>query len=153
MPGAGTRPTPPPHPPAYLPDDYIPDPPVRLELYRRLASLESEDEIDPIEDELRDRFGRPPPEVENLLELSAIKTFAKKLRIKQIRYDGKHFVFAFDPSSPLNPDLLTQRIAKEPKRYRLTPDLRFIVTQSLEKESLALQAAKKFLRELTLHLN
>ncbi len=138
--------------PAYLPDDYIPDPPVRLELYRKLASLPSEDAVDPIEDELRDRFGKPPVEVENLLELSALKVHAKRLRIKQIRYDGKHFVYAFDPSSPLNPDLLTQRIAASPKRFRLTPDFRFIVTQSFEKEDLALQAAKKLLRELTLHL-
>src|SRR5262245_29578451 len=62
--------------PAYLPDDYIPDPPVRLELYRKLASLPSEDAVDPIEDELRDRFGKPPVEVENLLELSVLKVHA-----------------------------------------------------------------------------
>ena len=138
--------------PAFLPEDYVPDPPVRLELYRRLAALSREEEIDPVEDELRDRFGTPPPEVENLLELSAIKTHAKKLRIKQIRYDGRRFVYAFDPSSPLPPNLLLERIKKDPKHYRFTPDYRFIVDKPLPKENLALAEAKKFLRELTLHL-
>ncbi len=140
--------------PSYLPEDYIPDPPVRLELYRRLASLDTEEEIDPIEDELRDRFGRPPREVENLLELSALKTLAKRLRIKQIRHDGKNFVYAFDPSSALPPEVLTKLIKKEPKRYRLTPDFRLIVTNvSALEGNLVLPAAKKFLRELILHLS
>jgi transcription-repair coupling factor (superfamily II helicase) len=101
---------------------------------------------------MRDRVGEPTPEAENLLELSVLKVHAKKLRIKQVRGDAKHLVFAFDPSSPLNPDLLMQRITQSPKRYRLTPDFRFIVTHSLEKPAETLAAAKKFLRELTLHL-
>jgi transcription-repair coupling factor (superfamily II helicase) len=101
---------------------------------------------------MRDRFGEPPPEVENLLELSTLKVHAKKLRIKQVRADAKHFVLAFDPSSPLNPDLLTQRITQSPKRFRLTPDFRFIVTHGIDKPAGVLAAAKKFLRELTLHL-
>lgn len=137
--------------PAFLPEDYIPDPPVRLELYRRLASLPEESGVYEIEDEMRDRFGPPPPEVENLLELSAVKVLAKKLRIKQIRYDGKHFVYAFDPSSPLPPELLTQRIKKDPKNCRLTPDLRLILKKEIP-ESAVLSESKNFLRELVLHL-
>lgn len=138
--------------PAFLSEDYIPDPPVRLEAYRRLSSLTDELEADIVREEMRDRFGEPPAEAENLLELSVLKVHAKKLRIKQVRGDAKHLVFAFDPSSPLNPDLLMQRITQSPKRYRLTPDFRFIVTHSLEKPAEVLAAAKKFLRELTLHL-
>jgi transcription-repair coupling factor (superfamily II helicase) len=139
--------------PAFLSEDYIPDPPVRLETYRRLSSLSDELETDIVREEMRDRFGEPPPETENLLELSALKVHAKRLRIKQVRADAKHFVFAFDPSSPLNPDLLMQRITQSPKRYRLTPDFRFIVTHGLERPAEALAAARKFLRELTLHLS
>jgi len=138
--------------PSFLSEDYIPDPPVRLETYRRLSSLKDELEADIVREEMKDRFGELPPEAENLLELSVLKVHAKKLRIKQVRGDLKHIVFAFDPSSPLNPDLLMQRIAQSPKRYRLTPDFRFTVSHSLGKPSEALSAAKKFLRELTLHL-
>lgn len=138
--------------PALLPEDYVPDPPVRLELYRRLASLEGEEEVDPIQEELHDRFGPPPPEVENLLELSAIKCLAKRLRIKQIRHDGRSFVYAFDPSSPLPPELLTERIKREPRRYRLTPDFRFTVLLPSPPTTGAFQITRTFLRELSLHL-
>ncbi len=138
--------------PAFIPEAYVPDPPVRLELYRRLSSLREETDLDPISEELKDRFGPTPPETERLLELSAIKILAKKLRIKQVRYDGRNFLYAFDPSSPLNPDLLTQRITKEPKRYRLTPDLRFFVHHPLPKVEQSLEESAKFLRQLILHL-
>ncbi|MBI2981274.1 MAG: transcription-repair coupling factor, partial [Deltaproteobacteria bacterium] len=137
--------------PAYIPDSYLPDPPLRLELYRRLSSLDSEDEIEPIIDELRDRFGKPPAEVENLLELSAIKTYAKKLRLKQIRYDGRNFSYAFDPSSPLPPDVLTQMIKKDPKAMKLTPDLRLIIHKPVRDDHLLMET-KKFLRELSIRL-
>ncbi len=138
--------------PAYLPEDYIPDPPVRLELYRRLASG-NEEEIESIADELADRFGKPTLEVAHLLELSMLKTLAKKLRIKQIRYDGRTFVYAFDPSSALPPELLTARITKEPKKYRMTPDFRFFVQEKTAQPELSLIVAKKFLRELLLHVS
>jgi transcription-repair coupling factor (superfamily II helicase) len=138
--------------PAFISEDYIPDPPVRLEAYRRLSSLTDELEADIVREEMKDRFGDLPSETENLLELSTLKVHAKKLRIKQVRCDARHFVLAFDPSSPLNPDLLTERITRSPKRYRLTPDFRFIVTHGLDKPAEALAAAKKLLRELTLHV-
>lgn len=136
--------------PATLPSSYLPDPPLRLEWYRKLASLESEEEIEPIRDELVDRFGKIPPEVENLLELSAIKTYAKKLRLKQVRYDGKNFSYAFDPSTPLPPEILTQMIEKD-KRIRLTPDSHLIIQKPLA-DSLILMETKKFLRNLALYV-
>ncbi len=138
--------------PSFLPEEYVPDPPVRLELYRRLASLGHEEDADEVVDEMKDRFGPIPFEVENLLELSVIKCLAKALRIKQVRYDGKRFLYAFDPSSPLSPDLLVQRIKKDPKKFKLTPDLRFTIEKSGLKDEEALMGAKTFLRELSLHI-
>ncbi|QQR79985.1 MAG: transcription-repair coupling factor [Deltaproteobacteria bacterium] len=134
--------------PSYLPTDYIDDPALRLEFYRRLASMNSEDETEIIEHELKDRFGDLPPEVENLLQLSLIKVHAKKLRLKQIRFDGKYFSYAFDPSTPLNPDFLTERVTRSPRLYKLTPDMRFVVMKPIASPTLALEEAKKFLREM-----
>ncbi len=138
--------------PAYLPESYVNEPAIRLDLYLRLASLDQEEEIDAITEELTDRFGPSPVEVTNLLEISALKTHAKKLRIKQIRYDGRSFVYAFDVSSPLAPDRLLERIKRQPKKFRLTPDFRFIVQEPWDKPELALVAAKKLLRDLVLHI-
>ena len=137
--------------PAFIPEDYLPDPPLRLELYRRLSALSDEEEIEPVSDELRDRFGKLPPEVENLLEFAAIRTYARRLRIKQIRFDGKSFSYAFDPTSPLPPEFLMKKIAQDPKRMRLTPDFRLIVQKPLP-ITLALAEAKRLLRELALRV-
>ena len=128
------------------------DPALRLEFYRRLASMDMEEETEIIHHELQDRFGELPAEVENLLQLSLIKIHAKKLRLKQIRYDGKYFSYAFDPSTPLHPDALTQRVQRSPKLYRLTPDMRFIITKPTASPTQALDEAKKFLREMVVGL-
>ncbi len=138
--------------PSYLSEEYIPDPPVRLELYRRLSALNDELETEIIAQELEDRFGTLPTEAQNLLELSAVKALAKRLRIKQIRDDGRQFTYAFDPSTPLSPDILTQKIERFPKRYKLTPDLRFTAVHDHTTPIAALKAVKTALREWSLHL-
>jgi transcription-repair coupling factor (superfamily II helicase) len=59
--------------PVLIPDDYVADLAVRLALYRRLAEIEDEREIDAFAAELTDRFGTMPSEVDHLLQVVAIK--------------------------------------------------------------------------------
>ncbi len=138
--------------PAYLSEDYLPDPPVRLEIYQRLAAIASEEEGDVLEAEMQDRFGPLPLEASYLVALSRVKCLARQLRIKQIRHDPKSIQFAFDPSTPLPPEVLTERLSRSPKLYRLTPDLKFFVQKEFVSIEAALLATTKFLRELILHL-
>ncbi len=136
---------------AYLPEAYITDPPVRLELYRRMASLNSERDLDQMIEEIQDRFGLPPPVVENFFELCLIKIYSKKLRIRQIRHDGKRANFLFDPSSPLKVEFLTELIKKE-KHAKLTPNFRLSLNKPPAKKEILLQETRKFLQQLALHV-
>ncbi len=61
---------------ARLPDDYVSDNELRLQLYRRLAGLTSQSEIDDLRLELQDRFGRLPVEAENLFYQLRLKLYA-----------------------------------------------------------------------------
>jgi transcription-repair coupling factor (superfamily II helicase) len=61
---------------AVLPAEYISDRALRLRLYRRLAMLRREAELQGVQQELQDRFGTPPPEVDNLLYLLRTKILA-----------------------------------------------------------------------------
>ncbi|MBN1232303.1 MAG: transcription-repair coupling factor [Candidatus Coatesbacteria bacterium] len=70
---------------AYFPSDYIEDENERLKLYRNLALSLKIEEIDTIEDEIRDRFGRIPKPSQNLILLSRIKLLANKLEIEEIK--------------------------------------------------------------------
>jgi transcription-repair coupling factor (superfamily II helicase) len=74
--------------PAYLPEDYISDETLRLQLYRRLAGLTAEQEIDDLRAELEDRFGVLPEKAENLLfqlrlKLHALEAGAKAISIEE----------------------------------------------------------------------
>jgi len=62
--------------PCYIPYNYIEETPLRIEIYRKLAQAISEQEIQNLRHELRDRFGAPPPPVTLLLEVSALRITA-----------------------------------------------------------------------------
>ena len=63
--------------PAYLPTSWIPEMALRLQIYRRIAALETREQVNHMRDELQDRFGNLPPAVEGLLYQIEIKALAK----------------------------------------------------------------------------
>ncbi len=73
--------------PAYVPTDYVPDMNLRLQLYRRLADLTTEDAIEDMHIELTDRFGAPPAAVENLLYQLRVKRMALAARATAVTSD------------------------------------------------------------------
>lgn len=70
---------------ALIPEDYVDDMTLRLSIYRRIASAKSFSEIENIEAEMRDRFGRLPVEVKNLLDIMRLKIMARGLLIANIQ--------------------------------------------------------------------
>jgi transcription-repair coupling factor (superfamily II helicase) len=73
---------------AMLPAGYISDRALRLRLYRRLAMLRSEGELPELRRELEDRFGPPPPEVDNLLFLLRAKMLAAEAQVEGISVEN-----------------------------------------------------------------
>ncbi|MFC0525649.1 transcription-repair coupling factor [Pontibacillus salicampi] len=74
---------------AYLPDSYINDEKQKIDMYKRFQSIESHEDIQDLKDELMDRFGDYPEEVENLFQVSILKLHAKKERIESITEKNK----------------------------------------------------------------
>ncbi|WP_027364281.1 transcription-repair coupling factor [Desulfotruncus alcoholivorax] len=85
---------------AYIPDDYITDTNQKVELYRRIAALKKPEEVPDLEEELVDRFGDLPPQVQNLLRVARIRVMAGSFKIKSIsRQQGFYrMVFALNHS-------------------------------------------------------
>jgi transcription-repair coupling factor (superfamily II helicase) len=73
---------------AYLPDEYVPEPSQKLHLYRRLSRLEDPRQVVALREELRDRFGPPPPEVERLLATVALRLLGARLGVERILVRG-----------------------------------------------------------------
>ena len=69
---------------AYLPDEYIPDSGQKLHLYRRLSKLTHIAEVEALREELEDRFGTLPKEVERLLDGAGLRILGRKLGVERI---------------------------------------------------------------------
>jgi transcription-repair coupling factor (superfamily II helicase) len=85
-----------------VPEEYLPQVNLRLNLYKRLASVEDLGEIDRIREEIRDRFGEPPEAIENLLRYGALKYLAKRLRVRSIDRTEHRVVFKFRPETAVD---------------------------------------------------
>jgi transcription-repair coupling factor (superfamily II helicase) len=71
-----------------IPETFVADSIERLKIYRRIAACREREEIDEIEAELKDRFGKLPVQVESLLTASRVRLGAFKLAIKTVEYDA-----------------------------------------------------------------
>ncbi|MDO8526088.1 MAG: transcription-repair coupling factor, partial [Deltaproteobacteria bacterium] len=91
---------------AFIPETYVADTSLRMELYKRLSHLSQAEEILSFQQELQDRFGEIPPETQNLLEVVGIRQLAMQLRLRSLQFDGSRFVFVWDPSTKVSPQML-----------------------------------------------
>ncbi|MWA06294.1 transcription-repair coupling factor [Actinomadura sp. LD22] len=78
---------------AHLPHEYVPGERLRLDAYRRIAAITSEDEIGAVHDELKDRFGPLPVPVLNLLEVARFRAKARKAGLTDVTVQGNHIKF------------------------------------------------------------
>jgi transcription-repair coupling factor (superfamily II helicase) len=109
---------------AHLPETYITSSGQRLTVYKRLASASDERVLADLEEELRDRFGPLPEEASHLLSLLRLKLLLRRLWIRQLDSVNGELVLTFAENPEIDLDRLTQLIATEPKRLRLTPEYR-----------------------------
>ncbi len=81
---------------ASIPDRYVPDPGQRMDLYRRIARVRTEEDADDVTDELIDRFGDPPRQVNNLLSVALLRGRGAECSIKDISQKGASLVFTLE---------------------------------------------------------
>lgn len=94
---------------AHLPVEYVPSERLRLDLYRRMADANSDQELDLIVEELQDRFGEIPEPAQNLFAVARIRTFAKKLGLTEVVLQGKYLKLA-PVELPESAQIRTQRV-------------------------------------------
>ena len=80
---------------ANIPDTYVKSPEQRMDLYRRIALIRTEEEADDITDELCDRFGDPPPSVNTLVQVALLRGEASQYGIGDIAQKGGFVRFVF----------------------------------------------------------
>ena len=134
--------------PVMIPEDYVADLPVRLALYRRLAEIEDEHEIEAFGAELADRFGPLPSEVNHLLQIVAIKTLARRANVEKIDAGPKGAVISFRDNSFANPDRLVAFIRDKGSEARVRPDMKVVFFDDWENPESRLRGTATILRNL-----
>ncbi|MDQ4054460.1 MAG: transcription-repair coupling factor [Actinomycetota bacterium] len=79
---------------AHLPHDYIPSERLRLEMYKRLAEVRSDDDVDLLAEEMLDRYGEPPQEVVSLQLVARLRARARQAGVGELTIAGKNVRFA-----------------------------------------------------------
>ena len=100
---------------SYIPDEYISDSNQKIEVYQNIALCRNEEDIQNVIDEIIDRFGNMPKELENLIDIARIKYISKKLDIEKIASRKNAVVFTFKASS--SEDKFKIDIAQLVKKY------------------------------------
>jgi len=89
---------------AYIPDSYIHDEKQKIDIYKQFQTFTSEEDKRDLQDELIDRFGQYPQEVENLFLVSTMKMHAKQQKVEQITKKNKkiHLLIEEDRSKKID---------------------------------------------------
>ena len=112
--------------PVLIPESYVRDLNVRLGLYRRTATLVDRAEIDAFAAELVDRFGPLPAEVENLLQIVAIKRLCRDAGVEKVDAGPKGAIVSFHQDQVANPEALIQFIQSQAGAVKLRPDHKLV---------------------------
>jgi len=103
----------------FLPEDYVPEVNQRLAFYKRLAGASGDDAVADLRAELADRFGPPPHEVEQLLDIVRIRGAARNLGIERIEAGAGRALLTFAPSTKVEPATLVGLVQKSRGRLAM----------------------------------
>ncbi|GJE55861.1 Transcription-repair-coupling factor [Methylobacterium thuringiense] len=134
--------------PVTIPEDYVEDLTVRLGLYRRLSTLENDQELESFGAELIDRFGKLPPEVEQLLKIVTIKILCMDTNIEKVEAGPKGIVIHFRERKFANPQGLIAYVTAQASFAKVRPDMSIVFIRELTSIPARLKETTGILRSL-----
>ena len=105
---------------AYVPATYIRSESQKLDVYKRIATISSEEELSDMTDELLDRFGEIPKTALNLMKTAYLKSKAHKAFIMEIKGNRKEIRIKMYPQAEINPVKIPEMIKKYGSRMKFT---------------------------------
>ncbi len=88
---------------AFIPDEYISNEYQKLDIYKRIAAIETDEDLEDMQDELLDRFGEIPKKVQTLLDVAALKSLAHSADVTAVEQKGDVYTFTMTPKARVNP--------------------------------------------------
>ncbi|GAB6151012.1 transcription-repair coupling factor [Clostridium novyi] len=135
---------------AYIPGNYIKDEVQKIEVYKKIANIDSKESMMDIQEELEDRFSDIPPSVDNLINIAYIKTIANSLGIVEVKEKPNEVIIKFQNKEYINPKLIKGIMDKYSKNVMFKlgdePSLGYN-TRKIKKEELIMHL-REFLQYL-----
>ncbi len=97
---------------AYIPDSYIKNEYQKLDVYKRIAAIETEEEMDDMTEELIDRFGDIPRKVQQLLHIAALKGLAHSAYVTAVEQKGESYRFVMYEKAKIDPQRIPPLLQK-----------------------------------------
>lgn len=138
---------------AYIPSSYIKNEYQKLDVYKRISSIENEEEYMDMQDELLDRFGDIPRPVENLLTVAALKALAHRAFVTEVRINRQEVRMTMYQKARLHTDGIPEMVAsyKGKLKFQMTEQPYFLYTEGKIKNkdsSAMMDMAKALLTKL-----
>ena len=134
--------------PALLPEDYIPDVHLRLQLYKRLAGTEDRSRLDDLAAEIIDRFGPLPPPAKTLLVVHGLRQRAAALGLRRLELGTAAGLVEFGPSHRVEPKRVVRLVQQPGGRYRLDGATRLRLRVASADAAARIAAAESVLEDL-----
>lgn len=132
---------------SFIPDEYIENSSQKIEIYQDIAISKNEDDLIEVTDEIIDRYGTMPKEVENLIEIARIKRMCKESNILKIVQRKDTAVFYFDVES-FNMEIIDSLIKEYRNLIKFSPGREPYITLNLNttSEEKIIEKVKEFLK-------
>jgi transcription-repair coupling factor (superfamily II helicase) len=104
-----------------IPGDYVPEENQRLQMYKRVARVETESQLGDVGAELEDRYGPPPPPVRNLLDYASLKLLCMRVGVNAIDRKRETVTFKFRQNAAVDPERLARFVSAQ-RGAQFTPD-------------------------------
>ena len=131
-----------------IPENYVEDLGVRMSLYRRLADLENDSDVEAFAAELIDRFGKIPDEVENLLDIVRIKQMCRMACVDKVEAGPKGAVIGFRKDTPPNIPALMQWIQEQRGTVKLRPDQKLVAVKAWDSTAQRVRGVQILMKQL-----
>jgi transcription-repair coupling factor (superfamily II helicase) len=130
-----------------IPADYVPEENQRLQMYKRVARVETESQLTDVSAELQDRYGPPPPAVRNLLDYASLKLLCMKVGVNAIERKRDFVTLKFRQDATVDPEQLARFVSTQ-RGAQFTPDgmLKFALKATAAEE--VLRALRTVLEQL-----
>lgn len=129
---------------SYIPDNFIENSSQKIEIYQNIALCRTEEELQNVIDEVIDRYGRVPKELENLIDIVRIKQLARKANILKIAQRENGIVFYF-VKEKMKPEMVNILITKYPMLVKFSNAVEPYVTLRIKENENIIEKAKEFL--------